>query len=103
MLKNHSLFDTDDENAINLPRQTSRFLSIDASLATILPPKINKVWLFVAQKVDKSFTPEQRKSENTFTKYLKRCNFYQISNNFKNLSTTNFQSKAASAHCPMLT
>ena len=80
------------------PRQTLRFLSIDASLATILPPKINKVWLFVAQKVDKSFTPEQRKSENTFTKYLKRCNFYQISNNFRNLSTTNFQSKAASAH-----
>ena len=48
-----------------------RFLSIDASLATILPPKINKVWLFVAQKVDKSFTPEQRKSENIFLKYLK--------------------------------
>ena len=56
------------------PRQTLRFLSIDASLATILPPKINKVWLFVAQKVDKSFTPEQRKSENIFIKYLIKRN-----------------------------
>ena len=69
--KNHPVFDTDDQNVIDLPRQTLRFLSIDASPATILPPKINKVWLFVAQKVDKSFTPEQRKSENIFIKYLK--------------------------------
>ena len=71
-LKNHPVFDTDDENVIDLPWQTLRFLSIDASLATLLPPKINKVWFFVAQKVDKSFTPEQRKSENIFNKYLKR-------------------------------
>ena len=70
-LKNQLVFDTDDENVIDLPRQTLRFLSLDASLATILPPKINKVWLFVAQKVDKSFTPEQRKSVNIFIRYLK--------------------------------
>ena len=69
--KNHPVFDTDDQNVIDLPRQTLRFLSIDASLATILPPKINKVWLFVAQKVDKSFTPEQMKSEKFFIEYLK--------------------------------
>ena len=77
-LKNHPVFDTDDENVIDLPWQTLRFLSIDAYLATILPPKINKVWLFVAQKVDKSFTPEQRKSENIFNQFLKRYLFIRF-------------------------